>query len=61
MVSVLCGLPALSPAGTVFDDPISQSALEADVVPDFFGLDPFMLQDFLALGLELTVKRGILN
>ena len=43
------------------DDPIGQRALEADVAAGFFGLDPFMFQNLLALGHELTVERRILQ
>ena len=44
----------------MFDDPIRQRLLEADVVPDFFRLNPLVPEDFLALGLKLAVKRGVL-
>ena len=45
----------------MFDDPIRQRALETDVVTGLFGLQPFVLEDFLALGLKLAVERGILE
>lgn len=40
-------------------DPIRQRALEADIVSSFLGFNPFVLQDFLALRLELTIQRGV--
>ena len=54
-------LAALSPLGTVFDDPIRQCPLESDVMPGLFGLNPLVPENFLAFGLELAIKRGILQ
>ena len=54
------GLAIFAPLGSMLDDPISQSVLETDVVTGFLRFDPFVLQNFLPFGLELTVKRGVL-
>ncbi len=41
----------------MLDDPIRQRLLEADVASGLFGLDPLVPEDFLALGLKLTIQR----
>lgn len=58
---MLRGLPAFPPLRAVFNDPIGQRALESDVVPGFLGLDPFMAQNFFALGLKFAVERRIFH
>ena len=45
----------------MFHDPIEQRFLKADVSAGFFALDPFMFQNFFALGQELFVENGVLN
>ena len=45
----------------MFDDPIGEGALKANVVPGFFRLNPLVLQNLFALRLKLTVKRGTLQ
>ena len=55
------GVAGFAPAGAVPDDPIRQCALEADVMPGLFRLDPFVPENFLALGLKLAVERRILQ
>jgi hypothetical protein len=52
-------LTGFAPGGTVFDDPISQGAFKSDVVAGFFRFNPFMFQDFIALGLKFAVKRRV--
>ena len=42
-------------------NPIEQCLFEADVLADFFALDPLMFQDFRALCEEFLVKNRILN
>ena len=54
---VMTGLP---PFRAVFDDPIRQRAFESDVVPRFFGFDPFVTQDLLTFRLELAVQSRVL-
>ena len=44
----------------MFDYPIRQRALKPNVMAGFFRLNPFMPEDFLALGLKFPVERGIL-
>ena len=43
----------------MLDNPIGQRALEADVVTRLFRLNPFVPENFFALGLKLAVKRGV--
>ena len=45
----------------MIDDPIRQRPLEADVMPGLFRLNPFVPEDFLALGLKFAVERGVLQ
>ena len=59
--SVIRVMPGLPPFGAVFDDPIRQCAFESDVVPRFFGFDPFVAQDLLAFRLELAVQSRVLQ
>src|SRR4051794_20083393 len=54
-------LAAFTPLGTVLDDPVRQCLFETDVIARFLRLNPLVLQDFLALGLELTIERRILH
>ena len=55
------GLATLSPFGTMLDNPIGESAFEADIVTDLLGFDPFVLQNLLALGLKFPIQGGIPN
>ena len=55
------GVPGLAPLGTVFDDPVRQRLLEADVVSRLLGFDPFVAKNLLSLRLELAVERGVLE
>ena len=48
-------LPLLTPRGAVFYDPVEERLFKADVVAGFLALDPFVAQDFFALGEELFV------
>jgi len=41
----------------MFDNPIRQRPLEADIVTQLFGFNPLVLQDFLPFGLEFAVER----
>ena len=52
---------AAPPFGAVFDDPVGQGALEADVAAGLLGLDPLVPEYLLALGLELAIEVGIPN
>lgn len=45
----------------MFDDPIEESALEADIIPGFLAFNPFMAQYLLALGQELLVEHRIFH
>jgi hypothetical protein len=47
----------LSPVGAMFHDPIKQSPLKAYVFTGFFAFNPFVLQNFRALGKEFLVER----
>jgi hypothetical protein len=49
-----------APSLAMLADPIEKRALEADVVAETFGLDPFMAKDLLPLGEKLLVKAGLL-
>src|SRR5207302_10381235 len=53
--------PLVSPAGTIFHDPIQQCLFKADVGSSLLALDPFVFQDFLALGQELFVENRVLH
>jgi hypothetical protein len=57
----ICSLPRLTPFGAMFDDPISKSAFEANVVTNLLGFDPFVLQNLFALGLKFPIKGGFLH
>ena len=52
-------LAAFAPFGAMPNNPVGQGALKSDVVASLLGLDPFMLEDLLAFGLELAIKAGI--
>src|SRR5690349_599117 len=54
-------LAALAPFRTVFNDPIGQCPLKSDIPPGFLRLDPLVFEDLLAFGLELPVKRRVLQ
>src|SRR6266550_3827822 len=57
----LVRLAFLAPLGAVFDNPIGQRAFKADVVANFFGLNPLVLENLLPLGLKLAIETGILH
>src|SRR5438132_981964 len=57
----LLRLPGFAPLGTMFDNPIRQRPFKPDVVAGLLRLDPFVLQNLLALGLELAVKAGVFH
>jgi hypothetical protein len=59
LFSVTGDLAGFAPARAVLDDPIRQRPLEADVMPGLLRLNPLVPEDFFALGLKLTVKRGV--
>ena len=46
-----------APFGAVLDDPIRQRPFKTDVATGFLRLNPLVLQNLLALGLEFAVKR----
>ena len=50
-----------APAFAMFADPIEKGALEADVVAESFGLEPFVLQDLFPFGEEFLVEAGLLD
>jgi hypothetical protein len=54
-------LSALPPCGSMFDDPVEESTLKADIVPGFLAFNPFMAQYLLALGQELLVEHRIFH
>src|SRR5437870_693901 len=54
-------LPAFTPLGTVFDDPVSQRSFESNIAARFLRLDPFMLQNFLPFRLKFPVQRRVLQ
>jgi hypothetical protein len=58
-VLIIGRLPCFSPLGAVLDNPIGQSSFESDVLSFFLGLDPFVPQNFFALGLKLAVKGRV--
>jgi len=49
-------LPALTPFGAMFDDPIRQSPLKTYIATRLLGLDPFVLQDLFTLRLKFPIK-----
>src|SRR5205823_8174941 len=57
----LLRLPGSPPLGTMFDNPIRQRPFKPDIVAGLLRLDPFVLQNLLALGLELAVKAGVFH
>ena len=54
-------LPRFTPVGAMLDDPVRQRLFKANVAPGLLGFDPFVLEDFFALGLKLAVKRRVLQ
>jgi hypothetical protein len=54
------GLTVFAPGRAVFDDPIRQRLFEADVASGFFRFDPFVPENFFALGLKLAIERRVL-
>jgi hypothetical protein len=57
----LLSLAGFAPFGAMFDDPVREGTFKADIVPGFLGLDPLVLQNLFALGLELAIKRRVLQ
>lgn len=55
------GAPMGAPAVAVLADPIEQRALEADVIAEPLGLEPFVTKDLFPLGEELLIQRGLLD
>jgi len=45
----------------VFEDPISQGPLKANVAALFFRFEPFVSQYFFSLGQEVLIESGILE
>ena len=45
----------------MLDDPVEQGLFETNVVARFFALNPFVPQDFFALGKELLVEQRFPN
>ena len=43
------------------EDPICHRLFQPNVMAGFFGLDPFVSQDFFAFGLKLPVKQRLLQ
>jgi len=60
-ISLPCSRPIPSPLGAMVDDPIGQSAFEADVKTSFLGFDPFVLEDLATLGLKFTIQGRVSN
>lgn len=54
------GLPAFAPLGTVFNDPIRQGALKADIMAGLFGFNPFVFQNLFTLRLKFAVEGRVL-
>ena len=54
-------LPGAAPLAPVFDNPVGQSCLEADVMSGLFRLKPLVLEDLVTLCLELPIQRGVLQ
>ena len=54
-------LAFISPAGSMFHDPIEERFFEADIGPGFFALDPLVLQNLFTLRKEFLVENGVLN
>jgi hypothetical protein len=54
-------LPTLPPCGSMFDNPVEKSTLEANIVTGFLAFNPFMAQYLLALGQELLVEHRIFH
>ena len=52
-------LAIFAPGRAVFDYPIRQRLLKANIPSGFFRFNPFMSEDFLALGLEFAIERGV--
>lgn len=45
----------------MFDDPVKESALKANIVTGFLAFNPLMAQYLLALGQELLVEHRIFH
>jgi hypothetical protein len=46
---------------TMLYSPVDQRSLKPNIVPRFLTLDPFMPQDFLALGQEFQIQQRVLD
>src|SRR3989442_14553606 len=57
----LLRLPFLTPLGAVFDNPICQRAFKSDVITNFLGLNPLVLENFLPLGLKLAIEIRVFH
>ena len=55
----LLRLPGSPPLGTMFDNPIRQRPFKPDIVAGLLRLDPFVFEDFLALGLKFPIQGRI--
>jgi hypothetical protein len=53
------GLAVFAPAGSVLDDPIRQGLFETDVPSGLFRFNPFVPENFFALGLKLPIQRRV--
>jgi len=54
-------LACLPPLGAVLNDPVRQRAFKTDIVTSLFRFNPFVAQNLLSFGLELTIQRRILE
>ena len=55
------GAGLFAPCGTVLDDPVEQGAFVTDVCATLLAFEPFVPQDFLALGEKRAVKRRVFH
>jgi hypothetical protein len=55
------GLAEASPGGSVFQVPVDESELEADIESCLFGFDPFMAEDFFSFGEEFPIQGGVIE
>jgi hypothetical protein len=54
-------LSAFAPCGPMLYDPVEKCFLKADIVTGLLAFDPFVAENFFALGQELLIKYRILD
>ena len=56
-----CRLAALTPFGSVLDNPVGQRPLKPNIPTSLLRLDPFVLQNLFPFRLKFTIERRVLQ